>query len=221
MFSYAGRTDTPAAQPLPTRIGGFGGVQGLAAYLREAAITHLVDATHPFAARISANAVAACAATDTPLLALEREPWRAGPGDRWQAVADIGAAVAALPAEPARVFLAIGQQNLPAFAARPEHYYLLRLVDPPTTLPLVNAGVVVARGPFSAGADETLLSEHAISHIVAKNSGGEGARAKLEAARALGLPVILIDRPILAPRPLARSIEAVMHWIAHGANRGV
>ena len=130
VFSYAGRTDAPVAQPLPMRVGGFGGVSGLADYLRREGITHVVDATHPFAARMSGNAIAACAETGTPLIALERAPWQAQAGDDWRHVADIDAAVAALPDDPARVFLAIGKQTLAPFAAKPQHHYLLRLVDP-------------------------------------------------------------------------------------------
>jgi precorrin-6A/cobalt-precorrin-6A reductase len=110
VFSYAGRTASPIAQPLPVRIGGFGGVEGLADYLREQGITHLVDTTHPFAAQISANAVAACAQTGTALMALEREAWAPQEDDDWRIVPDLEAAVAALPSDPARVFLAIGRQ---------------------------------------------------------------------------------------------------------------
>ncbi len=216
VFSYAGRTATPVAHPLPMRLGGFGGAEGLAQFLRSEAISHLVDATHPFAAQISRNAAAACAETGTPLLAFERAAWRAGEGDRWTMVADTGAAVAALPEAPARVFLAIGKQTLASFAAKPQHHYLLRLVDPPEgALPLPDAAVVIDRGPFTVAGDLALLRQHRISHIVAKNSGGTGAEAKLISARALGLPVILIDRPALPARAVAHDLAAVMDWIAH------
>ncbi|MBD3764590.1 MAG: cobalt-precorrin-6A reductase [Rhodobacterales bacterium] len=223
VFSYAGRTGSPAPQPLPMRVGGFGGVPGLVAYLRAEAISHVIDATHPFAAQMSANAVAACAATATPLIALERVPWQPQPGDNWQRVADIAAAVAALPEAPARVFLAIGRQSLAPFAARPQHHYLLRLVDPPEApLPLPNTSVVLARGPFDVAGDTALLRDHAITHIVAKNAGGTGAEAKLAAARALRLPVILIDRPALPSRKLAASVAEVMGWLGHSVtDRGV
>ena len=215
VFSYAGRTDAPVAQPLPTRIGGFGGPEGLAAYLRAEAITHVVDATHPFAAQMSRNAHAACAATGLPLIALERPAWQAGPGDRWTHVADVDAAVAALPDSPARIFLAIGKLHLAEFAARPQHHYLLRLVDPPGALPLPLATAIVARGPFDLAGDLALLRAHQITHIVAKNAGGEGARAKLDAARELGLPVILIDRPALPPRKRLAEPQAVLDWLQH------
>lgn len=218
VFSYAGRTAAPAGQPLPVRVGGFGGAEGLARWLREAAISHVIDATHPFAAQISLNALAACAQAGTPLLALERPAWRAGPGDDWRHVPDAGAAAAALPGAPARVFLAIGRQSLAAFAGRPEHRWLLRLVDPPDApLPLPGADLVIARGPFDAAGDEALMRAHGITHLVAKNAGGTGASAKLVAARALGLPVIMIDRPALPPRAVVCSPEAALDWVHHAS----
>lgn len=222
VFSYAGRTDVPVAQPLPTRTGGFGGSDSLARYLAEERITHVVDATHPFAAQMSRNAVVACTAANVPLCALERAPWRAGPGDDWRHVTSLDGAVAALPDRPARVFLAIGRQNLDAFAARPQHHYLLRLIDPPEgPLPLPDATVVIARGPFVEPADRELLARHRIGLIIAKNAGGAGARAKLDAARTLGLPVVLIDRPALPPRRIAETVEEVMAFLAHPADLGV
>ncbi|MBS0565545.1 MAG: cobalt-precorrin-6A reductase [Proteobacteria bacterium] len=215
-FSYAGRTGAPVAQPLPTRIGGFGGAAGLAAYLRREGITHVVDATHPFAAQMSRNAVAACEDTGAALCALERPPWRAGPGDDWRQVEGIEGAVAALPEAPARIFLAIGKQHLAAFAVKPQHHYLLRLVDAPEgPLPLPDAAAVIERGPFTETGDLALLKEHRISHIVAKNSGGSGAEAKLKAARILGIPVILIGRPSLPGRLVLGSVAEVMDWLAH------
>ncbi len=220
VFSYAGRTEAPVAQPLPTRIGGFGGPEGLARYLRSEHISHVVDATHPFAAQMSRNALAACAEAGVPLVVLERAPWQAGAGDRWTHVPDMAGAVAALPEQPARVFLAIGKLHLAEFAVRPQHHYLLRLVDPPGALPLPDAHAVIARGPFDLAGDLALLRDHRISHIVAKNAGGMGARAKLDAARQLGLPVILIDRPALPKRLILSEPEAVLRW-QHQADLGV
>ncbi len=222
IFSYAGRTANPIEQPLPTRLGGYGGVKGLADYIIDAQITHIVDATHPFATQISRNSVEACAMTNTPLIAHERPEWRAQPGDVWQHVADTQAAVDALPSDPARVFLAIGKQTLPAFCAQPQHFYLLRLVDPPdAALPLPNAEVVLDRGPFTVESDMDLMRAHTITHVVAKNSGGGGALAKLEAARRLHLPVILIARPAITDRPMARTLKDVMDWLDHSARLGV
>lgn len=221
VFSYAGRTAQPVAQPLPMRVGGFGGVAGLCAYLQTESITHIIDATHPFAAQMSRNAIEASHACGVPLLALERSAWWAGPGDDWQHVSDTAAAVAALPEAPARIFLAIGKQTLAAFATKPQHFYLLRLVDRPEALPLPHAVAVIARGPFDVAGDTALLRQHRITHIVAKNAGGSGAEAKLAAARALGLTVILIDRPVLPPRQVVATVAEVMGWLDHSAERGV
>ena len=222
VFSYAGRTATPIAQPMPTRVGGFGGVDGLAEYLRREAITHVIDATHPFASQISRNAIEACGQTGTPLIAYAREPWVAGPDDRWRHVRTIEEAVAALPDRPARIFLAIGKQHLREFAVQSQHFYLLRLVDAPATgLPLPNAEIVLARGPFTTAGDLALLRSHRITHVVARNAGGEGAKAKLEAARVLGLPVIMIERPSLPERRTAHNVNQIMHWLHHSACLGV
>ena len=213
-LSLAGRVARPKAQALPVRVGGFGGVAGLVQYLQDNAITHLVDATHPFAARMSANAVAACARTGTPLLALTRPPWVAGPGDAWVRVPDIPAAVAALAAPRETVMLALGRMHLGAFAAQPQHRYILRLVDPPEgPLPLPDATVIVDRGPFTVAGDMGLMQAHGVRRVVCKNAGGTGAQAKLAAARALGLPVVMIDRPALPARSEVTSVQAVMDWI--------
>lgn len=216
MFSYAGRVDSPRPQPIPHRVGGFGGVEGLAAYLSDHSITHVIDATHPFAAQMSNNAVVACEEAGVDLCALERGPWRNKPGDSWKNVTDMAGALAALPDSPRRIFLAIGRQHVAEFAAKPQHHYLLRLVDAPEgDLPVPNASVVLARGPFDLAGDRALLQEHKIDLIVAKNSGGVGARAKLDAARELGIPVILIDRPHIPTRPIMRTVTDVMDWLDH------
>ncbi len=221
VYSLAGRTNTPARAALPTRIGGFGGVAGLAEWLAENRITHVIDATHPFAAQMSRNAIDACAATDLPLVALQRPEWQPEPGDRWTRLPDIAAAVAHLPETPARVFLAIGRQTLAPFAARPEHHYLLRLVDPPEgPLPLPQAEVVVDRGPFTVAGDTALLQRFRADLIVAKNAGGRGASAKIAAARGLGLPILMIDRPALPDRPTVATPAEALDWL-HGTDRGV
>ncbi|MFW8634473.1 cobalt-precorrin-6A reductase [Cribrihabitans pelagius] len=219
VFSYAGRTAQPVSQPLPTRVGGFGGAEGLAAYIQAGGITHVVDATHPFAAQMSANAAYACELAGVPLCAFERPAWQAGEGDDWLHVDSVTEAADALPDTPARVFLAIGKQNLPAFAVKPQHHYLLRLVDAPEApLPLPGTAVEIARGPFDAAGDTALMQRHRITHIVAKNAGGAGAAAKLTAARTLGLPVIMIARPEVPARPVKASVAEVMDWIAHPAD---
>lgn len=227
VLSYAGRVSQPRAQPIPVRIGGFGGVPGLVHYLREQAVTHLVDATHPFAAQMSHHAIAAAAQTGVPLLALTRPAWRAGPGDRWHRVPDIAAAVAALAGPPRRVLLALGRLHCAEFVAQPQHHYILRLVDPPAAaLPLPQHTVIVARGPFELEGDLALMRAHGVQVVVAKNAGGAAAQAKLQAARCLGLPVVMVERPVIAARREAASVEEVLHWLDHshlggGTARGV
>ena len=221
IYSYAGRTQIPLGHALPTRIGGFGGALGLADYIKQERITHVIDATHPFAAEMSRHAVEACAATDIPLIALERAPWVRTSDDNWIEVADIDAAVAALPDAPTRVFLAIGRQHIAPFAAKPQHAYTLRFVDAPDgALPLPNAEVIVSRGPFTLEGDRELMHSRGIDLLVARNSGGTGARAKIDAARELGLPVIMIARPALPERPRVESVEEVLAWLGHDARLG-
>jgi precorrin-6A/cobalt-precorrin-6A reductase len=215
VYSYGGRTRAPADQPLPTRIGGFGGVSGLADYIRREDITHVIDATHPFAAEMSRNAVEACVETGTPLIALERAPWNRAPGDNWIEIPDVNAAVAALPAAPAKVFLAIGRQHIAPFAAKPQHTYTLRFVDPPEAPLPFTADVIVSRGPFTLDGELEMIRTRGIAWIVARNSGGDGARAKIDAARMLGLPVIMISRPQLPERLRVESVSAIMQWLGH------
>jgi precorrin-6A/cobalt-precorrin-6A reductase len=222
-FSYAGRVARPKRQPLPTRIGGFGGVDGLADYIRENGITHVVDATHPFAAQMSINAVAACAQTDTYLAALTRPKWQAQVGDEWRHVPDIAGAVAALDGHAQNVMLAIGRMHLDAFAPCPQHQYLLRLVDAPDgDVPLPNRHIIVDQGPFSVEGDTALMRDHSIEIVVAKNAGGTGARAKIDAARHLDIPIIMIDRPAIPDRPEVGKPQDVMDWLSHfSTDRGV
>lgn len=221
--SLAGRTTAPAAQGAPVRIGGFGGAEGLARYLTTERVDALIDATHPYAAIISANAAAAAAATRVPLLALRRPPWAPLPGDRWIEVADTAAAVEALGEAPRRVFVTLGKTEIGAFARAPQHHYLVRSVepvDPPLAVP--HAAYVTGRGPFTEADDRALLVTHAIDVIVAKNSGGSATYGKIAAARLLGLPVILLRRPALPDVPTVETVEDVMTWLDHAiALRGV
>ncbi len=212
VYSYAGRVPDLARQPLPVRVGGFGGVGGLTDWLRDQRMTHVIDATHPFAAGMSRNAIAACAALRLPLVALERPPWRVEPG--WSELPDFASAAKALPEAPTPIFLAIGKQNLAAFAGLP-HRWLLRFAapDPRAAAILPGAEIVVSRGPFDLEGDRALMRAHGIRLVVAKNAGGAAARAKLDAALALDLPVILIARPSLPARTIRPSPEAVLDWL--------
>jgi precorrin-6A/cobalt-precorrin-6A reductase len=221
IYSYAGRTQVPLGHALPVRIGGFGGADGLADYIKSERITHVIDATHPFAAEMSRHAVEACTATGTLLLALERSPWRKVPGDIWIEVGDLAAAVAALPEQRARVFLAIGRQHIVPFAAKPQHAYTLRFVDAPDgTVPLPDAELIISRGPFTLESDRALMQSRGIMWLVARNSGGDGARDKIDAARELGIPVIMIARPDLPERPRVESVEEVLAWLSHDTRLG-
>lgn len=222
-ISLAGRVKQPRPQPVPMRVGGFGGAAGLADWLRANAISHVVDATHPFAAQISRNALAACQQAKVPLLTLTRPRWAAMPGDRWTHVADIPAAAAALRQPALRIMLAIGRMHLDQFAINPQHFYLLRLVDTPdAVLPLPKAEVIIDRGPFSEADDRDLLLKHEIQLVVTKNAGGDAAYSKIAAARSLGLPVLMIDRPAMPARPEVHDTGSVLNWIAHpGTDLGV
>lgn len=221
VYSYAGRTQSPVAPSLPIRTGGFGGVAGLSEFIAREAITHVIDATHPFAAEMSRHAVEACAMSKTPLIALERAPWTRSAGDRWIEVDNIDSAVDALPDARASVFLAIGRQHLAPFAAKPQHVYTLRFVDPPVSaLPFPATDIIVSRGPFTVAGDLDLMRTRNIAWVIARNSGGDGARAKIDAARELGLPVIMIARPVLPERKQVESVEAVLAWLGHEARLG-
>jgi precorrin-6A/cobalt-precorrin-6A reductase len=225
VLSYAGRTENPTPPPIAWRVGGFGGTDGLADYLRAENIARVVDATHPFAAQISAHVVAACAVAAVPLLALERAPWQRTPGDRWIEVDDLKAAAEALGAAPRRVFLGIGRVHLQTFAAHSQHVYLVRLVDPPRApLPLPDAEVIVARGPFDRAGDRAMLTNFRADIVVARNAGGDYASAKIEAARDLALPVVMVRRSFIPARAKVETVAEVLRWLGHDktpAERGV
>jgi precorrin-6A/cobalt-precorrin-6A reductase len=212
MLSLAGRTQNPAPPPIAYRIGGFGGVEGLAAFLREHEVTALIDATHPFAKQMSTHAVAAARLTGVPLLALRRPAWRAEPGDDWTEVEDAEAAVRALGKAPRRVFLTTGRLELPAFLAAPQHFYVVRSVDAPDEMP-PKAKLILARGPFTESDELTLMRDEAVDVVVTKNSGGSATYGKIVAARKLGLPVILLKRPDVANVETVATAEEALAWI--------
>ncbi len=192
----AGRTKEPVKQPVPIRVGGFGGAAGLTTFLTEGGFDLLVDATHPYAARISANAAEAARLTGVPLVSLSRPAWVEENGDRWERVGSVEEAVTALGSIRRYAFLALGRQELLPFETAPQHSYLIRSVDPvepPLAVP--NARYMTARGPFALADEIAMLKGNDIDVIVSKNSGGAAAYAKIEAARVLDIPVIMIDRP--------------------------
>ncbi|MBV8613345.1 MAG: cobalt-precorrin-6A reductase [Acetobacteraceae bacterium] len=213
-ISLAGRTRHPAPQPLPCRVGGFGGAEGLARYLTEHRIGAVIDATHPFATRMTRNAEDAARLSGTRLLVVWRPPWRRQPSDIWIDVPDMAAAAEALGPAPRRVLLTIGQKDLAAFAAAPWHHYVLRSVDPPAPDALPHrAEVIAARGPFAETAERDLLVTRRIEVLVTKNSGGGATEGKLAAARVLGLPVVMVSRP---PPPDAETVataDEALAWI--------
>ncbi len=217
VLSLAGRTSAPLAQPLPTRIGGFGGAAGLADYLIRERIDRVIDATHPFAARISANAREACGIAGAPLARLHRAPWTPRPGDRWTEVADTDAAVRALGESPRRVFLTIGRLGVGAFLAAPQHFYLVRSIDSPEPQHLPpRCEVILARGPFAAEEEMALMRAQRIDVLVTKNSGGPLTYAKIEAARALGLEVVIVAPPAAGDVACLENIDAALAFLTEG-----
>lgn len=211
--SLAGAVSVPLLPEGDVRIGGFGGVDGLIAWLRDHQTAAVVDATHPFSTRMTATAIAATAALDIPLLVLRRPGWTAGPGDRWHRVADVAAAAALLPSFGERAFLAIGSGGLAAFAQMPG-WFLLRAIDPPAGRLPARHRLVLDRGPFTADAERALLREHRIEVLVCRDSGGDLTAAKLVAARELGLPVVLIDRPAAPTGVLTvETVDEAVAWL--------
>jgi precorrin-6A/cobalt-precorrin-6A reductase len=228
-LSLAGRTSAPKAQPIATRIGGFGGADGLGQFLSDQTVDAVIDATHPYADQMSSNAVLACARAGVPLASLVRPPWGSRAGDHWQIVPSTAAAAFALGPTPRRVFLSLGRQELQAFAAASQHHYLARVIEAPDPADLPpDLRVLRARGPFDRVAEERLLTGEKIEILVSKNAGGMATYAKIEAARALSLPVIMIDRPHKpAGHVVGNAGEAVawleqhLHAAASRSRRGV
>lgn len=225
-LSLAGRTQQPLPHACAVRVGGFGGAEGLARYLRNEKVSILIDATHPFAARISANALAAATQIGKPLLVLERPAWQRVAGDNWIEVDSTIEAVAALGQQPRKVFLAIGRQEVAAFASASQHRYIVRSVDPIADDTLgPRADYILARGPFAEVDEIRLLTERSIEIIVSKNSGGSDTYGKITAARELGLSVIMIRRPLRESGAQIFSdpdvlVEALVHLANLPSERG-
>lgn len=212
--SLAGRTTEPVPLAGEVRRGGFGGAEGLERYLRELRPVALIDATHPFAAIISRNAATAATAAGIPRLTLARPSWRAQPGDRWIEVDNGVAAAAALAPFGPRVWLTVGAADLPAFASLADRWFLVRRVEPlGGPLPLARAELVLARGPFRLEDEERLITTHRIDVLVCRASGGAATEPKLEAARKVGLPVIMIRRPPAVPGASVETVAEAMDWL--------
>jgi precorrin-6A/cobalt-precorrin-6A reductase len=202
--SLAGRVTRPGALAGDVRVGGFGGAQGLAEWLREQHVDALVDATHPFAEAITANAAQAAAASGVPAVVLRRPGWRPGPEDRWHMVTSLTAAADLLRRFGPRVFLTTGRLGLSAFAHLTDRHFVVRSVEPPESPMPPHTEVLLARGPFTVADETTLLREYLVDVLVTKDSGGEATAAKLAAARQLGLPVVVVRRP-----PLPEGVRVV------------
>jgi precorrin-6A/cobalt-precorrin-6A reductase len=226
IVSLAGRTEQPKALPVATRIGGFGGVAGLTGYLADQKIDLLIDATHPFANQISAHATEAAKAVRVPIFALCRPGWVRQTNDRWVSVGSVAEAATALGETQRRVFLSIGRQEAYQFSAAPQHFYLVRSVDPvepPLAVP--HCRYILGTGPFIAEGEKGLFRSNRIDTLVSKNSGGTATYGKIEAARELGLTVIMIERQ---PSPDVRTVhnaesavELIDHLLPPMKERGV
>jgi precorrin-6A/cobalt-precorrin-6A reductase len=214
VLSLAGRTRNPLAPPIPFRIGGFGGVAGLRDYLVGERVRIVVDATHPFASQMSRHAAEACGALGVPLAALTRPAWTPREGDRWTRVADMDGAARALGERPRNVFLTVGALQLGAFADAPQHRYIARTIDPPAAdLGTAMHRLILARGPFGVAEEIALMRDEGIEVLVTKNSGGAATEAKIEAARALGIEVVMVERPAPEDVPCFHAVDDVLAWI--------
>ncbi|WP_436774498.1 cobalt-precorrin-6A reductase [Yinghuangia sp. YIM S09857] len=213
--SLAGRTKAPVLPQGETRVGGFGGAAGLAAWLREHGAAAVVDATHPFAARISANAVAACAEAGVPLLRLQRPGWTERDGDDWRRVGSAAEAADLLPSVGRRVFLTTGRMETAPYAGLDDLWFLLRSVEPPEDAAPRNLELLLARGPFTVANEIALMRGHAVDVMVTKDSGGGQTAAKLDAARELRLPVVVITRPAVPAEVCVASAAEAERWLAH------
>jgi precorrin-6A/cobalt-precorrin-6A reductase len=211
--SFAGATRAPLALDVDTRVGGFGGAEGLADYLNCSGTDIVIDATHPFATNITAHAAQACRKTGVAHVILQRPGWQAQAGDRWHFVDQLEQAAALIPGG-AVVFLGTGRQSLHSFANLADHRLICRQIDPPEgVFPYPDGRFQVGRPPFSVADEIAFFKAEAIDWLVVKNSGGAASRSKLDAARALGLPVVLQRRPVLPSAEKVETVEACLSWL--------
>jgi precorrin-6A/cobalt-precorrin-6A reductase len=213
IYSLAGRVASPRTPQCETRVGGFGGVEGLARYLRDSRIDALIDATHPFAANISRNAVEAACQAGAPLVVLVRPPWAPVEGDRWRMAVDMAAAAEMVAQRRGRVFLSIGRQEVSAFASCRHAEFVIRSIEPPDAPLPPHGEVLLARGPFRVEEELELFRRQRIDLLVTKNSGGPATYAKIEAARVLGIEVIMVERPAASAARRLNSVAEVLNWL--------
>lgn len=211
--SLAGRVRDPTLPAGEVRVGGFGGVAGLAGWLQDERVGLVVDATHPYAATMQANAAAACGRLGLPRLRLARPGWRERDGDRWRWVGSLDEAAAALPSLGSRVFLTTGRQGLASFAGLERLWFLIRCVDPPSGPLPPRWEVLLARGPYDREQERALMERFAVEVLVTKDSGGTLTAGKLAAARDLGLPVVVVRRPPPPPGPSVTTVEEATDWV--------
>jgi precorrin-6A/cobalt-precorrin-6A reductase len=217
LSSLAGRVRQPRLPDGPVRIGGFGGVEGLAAFLRAEGITAVINATHPFAGAITANAAQAATVAKVPLLVLRRPEWAADPGD--SLVPDMHAAAVAVRAWPGEsVFLTTGRRDLDVFAADDRHRFLVRSVDPPEGPVPPRMTLVLDRGPYTVEGESALMRGHDVGLLVTKNSGGPMTEAKLLAARDLGVQVVMVQRPkVPEGSVVVATVAEAVRWLSPGS----
>ncbi len=214
IYSLAGRTTATAIAGVEMRSGGFGGAEALAQFLNTHNVDQVIDATHPYAAQISANAISACTATGTALLRLQEPAWEAAAGDQWFEVPDIEAARDNAADMADRVFVTTGRQELTPFATDTRCWWLARVIAPGNDLPNLATGeYLFARGPFEQEEELALLREHGIAAVISKNAGGKATYGKIAAARMLGLPVIMVARPRQVHEHLVTSVDAALAWL--------
>ncbi|TDT40349.1 precorrin-6A/cobalt-precorrin-6A reductase [Halospina denitrificans] len=221
IYSLAGRTRRPLPPSLPTRRGGFGGIEGLKQWLIRNNTAAVVDATHPFAAEMSNNAAIACQELGIPLGRLERPPWEETDDDHWIRVPDLHEAARqaeAITDPGATLWLTTGRTSLAAFEPITDRHLLVRCVDPPDPAPdFRNWTLIEDRGPYDLDDERNIITTHNVAALVTKNSGGQAARPKLDAAREAGIPVVIVDRPTLPPATHSfDSLEAVTTWLDRG-----
>ncbi len=210
--SLAGVTRNPKIPPGELIKGGFGGVEGMAGYLRERGVSALIDATHPFADQISRNAFETCGKTGTPLLRLERPPWPAQP--HWQCKSNVKEAARFFQNREERVLLTIGRQEADEFHISPSSYFLVRMIDPPDSpLKISNHDLLLMRGPFSVESERRILRDNRIDWLITKNSGGKSGSNKLIAAEEEGVSVCLINRPELPDGEKVETVDEAAEWL--------